>query len=83
MSGWVQGWIIGAMVVLVVVVLLVLMIRGATRVAGKAEDILAALDEAKVNTLALWAVDDTNQVAARIVAAATSAREHLASKAAS
>lgn len=82
-SGWVQGWIIGAAVVVIVVVLLLLMIRGAARAAGKAEDIFAALEDAQVNTLALWAVDDTNQVATRIVAAATSAREHLASKAVS
>lgn len=74
---------IGAAVVVIVVVLLLLMIRGAARAAGKVENILAALDEAKVNTLPLWAVDDTNQVATRIVAAATSAREYLASKAAS
>lgn len=83
MSGWVLAWLIGAAVVVIVVVLLLLMIRGAARVAGKAEAIIAALDEAQVNTLALWAVDDTNQVATRIVAAATSAREYLASKAAS
>jgi len=81
MSGWVLGWLIGAGVVMIVVVLLLLMIRGAAKAAEKAEAILAALDEAKVNTLPLWAVDDTNQVATRIVDAATSAREYLASSA--
>lgn len=81
MNGWVQGWIVAAVVVVVVVALLLLMIRGVTRVARKAEDILEALDAAKVNTLPLWQVDTTNQVASRIVAAATAAREHLASKA--
>ncbi|MDQ3738636.1 MAG: hypothetical protein M3337_05650 [Actinomycetota bacterium] len=81
MSGWVLGWIIGAAVVVVVVVLLLLLIRGATRAAEKAEAILGALDEAKVNTLPLWEVDTTNQVATRIVVAATAAREYLASKA--
>lgn len=83
MSGWVQGWIIGTAVVVIVVVLLMLMIRGATRAAGKAEDILAALDSAEVNTLPLWEVDTTNQVAGRIVKAATDAREYLAAQAGS
>lgn len=81
MSGWVLGWMIGAGVVVIVVVLLLLMIQGAARAAGKAEEVLAALDEAKVNTSPLWAVDTTNQVATRIVGAATSAREYLASQA--
>jgi uncharacterized SAM-binding protein YcdF (DUF218 family) len=80
-SGWVLGWIIGGAVVVIVVVLLLLMIQGAARAAAKAEAVLAALDDAKVNTLPLWEVDATNQVATRIVAAATAAREHLASKA--
>ena len=81
MSGWVVGWIIGGVVVVVVVTLLLLMIQGASRAAQKAEAVLAALDEAKVNTLPLWEVDTTNQVAGRIVAAATDAREFLASQA--
>ncbi|MEO7398335.1 MAG: hypothetical protein ABIW84_07215 [Ilumatobacteraceae bacterium] len=82
MNGWVIGWIIACAVVVVVVLLLLLMIQGASRTAAKAESVLAALDVAKVNTLPLWAVDTTNQVAGRIVAAATSAREYLASQAA-
>lgn len=81
MSGWVIGWMIGALVVVIVVVLLLLMIRGAARAAAKAEAIVAALDKAEANTAPLWAVDTTNQVAGRIVAAATAAREHLAAKA--
>jgi len=76
-SGWVLGWIIGAGVVVVVVTLLLLMIRGAARAARKAEDILAALKEARVNTAALWAVGETNEAAGRIVAAATAARGAL------
>jgi len=79
MSGWVIGWLVGAAVVVVVVVLLLLMIRGASRAAGKAEAILAALNEAEANTAPLWAVDTTNDVAGRIVGAATAAREYLAS----
>lgn len=80
MNGWILGWIIGGAVVVVVVVLLLLLIQGAARAAAKAEAVLAALDEAKVNTLPLWEVDTTNQVASRIVVAATAARQFLASK---
>ena len=83
MNGWVIGWIVGSVVVVVVVMLLLLMIQGAARTAAKAESVLAALDVAKVNTQPLWAVDATNQVAGRIVAAATAAREYLASQAVS
>ncbi len=81
MSGWVVGWAIGAIVVVLVVALLVLMIRGAARAAGKAEEIVSALGDARANTAGLWQLDGTNQTAARIVAAATAAREHLESKA--
>ncbi len=81
MSGWVVGWAIGAIVVVLVVALLVLMIRGALQAAGKAEDIVAALGDAQANTAGLWQLDATNQVASRIVAAATAARGHLEAKA--
>lgn len=80
MSGWAIGFTVGAVVVVIVVVLLVLMIAGARRVAGKAEAILAALNQARDNTYGLWAVADTNAAASRIVAAATSAREALAAR---
>lgn len=83
MNGWVLGWAIGLVVVAVVVILLVLMIIGASRAAAKAEAILAALQDARDNTEGLWQLDATNQVADRIIDAATSAREHLASKVAS
>ncbi len=81
MSGWVLGWAIGAAVVVLVVALLALMIRGAARAAAKAEDIVAALGDARANTAGLWELDVTNQTASRIVAAATAAREHLQSTA--
>lgn len=77
MSGWVLAWIIGAGVVVIVVTLLLLMIRGAARAAAKAEDILVALEDARQNTAALWAVGETNESAQRIVAAAASARVAL------
>lgn len=77
MSGWVLGWIIGAVVVVVVVALLLLLIRGASRAADKAEAIVAALEDTRANTAALWKVADTDAAAGRIVAGATAAREQL------
>lgn len=81
MSGWAIGFAVGAAVVVVVVVLLLLMIVGARRVAAKAEDILAALEQARLNTHGLWDVATTNATAERIVVAAAGAREALAGEA--
>lgn len=80
MTGWVVGYAIGVTIVLVVVVLLLLLIIGAHQIAGKAEEILAALHDARANTEGLWAVGDTNTTANRIVAAATKARGALEAK---
>lgn len=79
-NGWVLGLSVALVVVAVVVVLLVSLIILASRTAEKAEAILAALDDARANTLALWDFDTTNQTATRIVVAATAAREYLATK---
>lgn len=79
-AGWVIGLTVALVLVAVVVVLLVLMIIGASRAAQKAEAILAALQDARDNTEGLWLLVDTNEVAGRIVGAATAAREHLAAK---
>jgi len=81
LNGWVLGWTIGLVVVAVVVTLLVLMIVLASRAAAKAEAILAALHDARDNTEGMWQLDATNQVADRIIASATAAREHLAGRA--
>ncbi len=80
MIGWVVGYAIGVTIVVVVVVLLLLLIIGARRIAGKAEEILAALHDARDNTAGLWAVADTNAAAERIVAAAATARGALEGK---
>lgn len=74
MDGWVLGFAVGAAVALIVVVLLLLMIRGAKRVLGKAEAILAALHAARDNTAGLWELPATNAAVGRIVDAATDAR---------
>jgi hypothetical protein len=77
MNGWVLGFAIGGVVALAVVVLLLLLIRGARRVLGKAEAILAALHAARDNTAGLWELPDTNATVGRIVTAATDARVAL------
>lgn len=77
MSGWAIGFAIGGVVVVVVVALLLAMIVGARNVAAKAEQILAALYDARDNTQPLWKVSATNATAARIVASATDARKVL------
>jgi hypothetical protein len=77
MNGWVLGFIIGGVVALAVVILLLLMIRGARRVLGKAEAILAALHAARDNTAGLWELPTTNAAVGRIVEAATDARVAL------
>lgn len=80
MGGWIVGWLIGLVVVLAVVGLLATMIRSAGRAGVKAGNILAALEEGRNNTAALWSVDATNKTARRITNAATAARLHLESK---
>lgn len=80
MTGWVIGWVVGGIVVALVVALLLLMIRGASRAGTKAGNILSALEAARDNTAPLWEVNTTNRTIDRVTAAATAAREHLASK---
>ena len=77
MNGWILGYVIGAVVVVIVVVLLLLMIRGARRVAGKAEAIVGALNDVRDNTEPLWQLGATVKTAERIVAAAADARTSL------
>lgn len=80
-NGWYIGWGIGLVVVLLVVALLLLMIRGASRAAVKAQSIVDALAQSKVNTDPLWEVNTTNKTIGRITKSATDAREYLAAKA--
>jgi len=77
LSGWILGYLIGAVVVVVVVVVLLLMIRGASRTAGKAEAVLAGLNDARDGTAGLWQLGATVSTAERVVAAAADARASL------
>ena len=60
LTGWYVGYVI-ALVVLVVVVVLVAMILGlARRIGVQALRVTEALDEGRINTLALWDVAKVN-----------------------
>lgn len=74
MNGWILGYIIGAAVVVVVVAVLLTMIVLARRVVGKAEAIVVGLHAARDGTAPIRDLQETTQVARRIVSAATEAR---------
>lgn len=77
MNGWLLGYAIGAVVAAVVVAVLLAMIRGARRTAERAEAVLAALQDTRDGTAALWSVGTTVATAERIVASAALARAVL------
>ncbi|HVL03800.1 MAG TPA: hypothetical protein VM386_05115 [Acidimicrobiales bacterium] len=77
LSGWYVGYVI-ALVVLVVVVVLVGMILGlARRIGVQALTATQALDEGRINTLALWDVDKINGGIRSIISSAEEARMAL------
>lgn len=77
---WFIGYAIGIAVVAVVVLLLVILITLAKRIAGKAEQIVGALEVARENTAPLWEVQRTNLTIERITEDAGNARTVLQSK---
>ena len=77
MRGWIVGWVIGASVVVVAATLLVTIIAFCRRIVGQAEDITRALDSARENTNALFAVTSTNAAVASITADLRAVREGL------
>ncbi len=77
LSGWYVGYVI-ALVVLVVVVILVATILGlARRIGVQALAVIEAIDEGRVNTLALWEVDKINGGLREITRSAEEARTAL------
>ncbi len=77
LTGWYVGFIIGALTITVVVVL-VGAILGLARIIGRqAVDITTALDESRVNTMALWDVDLVNRSIVGINRNAAKARAAL------
>lgn len=77
LSGWYVGYFI-ALVVLVIVVLLVGIILGlARRIGVQALAATEGLDQARINTLALWDVDKINGGVRSIIGSAETARAAL------
>lgn len=77
LSGWYVGYVI-ALVVLVVVVILVATILGlARRIGVQALAAIEAVDDGRINTLALWEVDKINGGLREIVRSAEEARSVL------
>ena len=77
LSGWYVGYVI-ALVILVVVVILVATILGlARRIGVQALAVIEAIDEGRINTLALWEVDKINGGLREIVRSAEEARTAL------
>jgi hypothetical protein len=63
---WIVGWGAGVVVVLVAAALLLAIIALGRRIAGQAEDIVAALDGATENTGALFDITRVNLAIDRI-----------------
>lgn len=77
LSGWYVGYVL-ALVVLVIVVILVGVILGlARRIGVQALAATEALDQGRVNTLALWDVDRINGGIRSIISSAEEARAEL------
>ncbi len=77
LSGWYVGYVI-ALVVLVIVVLLVGTILGlARRIGVQALGVNEALDQGRINTLALWDLDKVNGGVRSIIGSAEEARAAL------
>ena len=61
LTGWYVGLSMAAVVVAVVVVLVAIILGLARRISVQARSITGALNQARVNTLALWDVDKVNE----------------------
>ena len=61
LTGWYVGLSIAAIVVAIVVVLVAIILGLARRISTQARAITGALNQARINTLALWDVDKVNE----------------------
>lgn len=59
-SWWIVGWVLGVVVVAIAALLLVAIIALGRRVVAQADDITAALDGTRKNTVGLFDVTRTN-----------------------
>ncbi|HSH58387.1 MAG TPA: hypothetical protein VK988_01870 [Acidimicrobiales bacterium] len=77
LTGWFVGLTIAGVVVAVVVVLVAIILGLARRISVQARAITGALNQARVNTLALWDVDKVNEGIRLTIAHAERARASL------
>ena len=77
LTGWYVGYVIAAVVIAIVVILVAIILALARRIGVQADQITSALDEARVNTLALWDVDKINGSVRSITRSAQEARALL------
>ncbi len=77
LTGWYVGLTIGAVVVAAVVVLVAIILGLARRISVQARQITGGLNQARVNTLALWDVDKLNEALRSTARHASDARAAL------
>ena len=77
LTGWYVGYVITAVVITIVVVFVAIILSLASRIGVQADQITAALDEARINTLPLWDVDKINGGVRSITQSAKEARMML------
>lgn len=75
--GWYLGLVIAFAVIVVVVVIVASILTLAARINSQAQEGTRALDVGRSNTLPLWDVEQTNNSARNILAAAQAARGRL------
>ena len=76
LSYWTIGLVLAAVVVVVVVALLLAILATARRILRAAVRALHAVERIRGNTLPLWDLTTTNQVAGDLLAGARSIRRH-------
>ena len=72
-----MGYAIAAVIITVVVILVGIILALARRIGVQAQEVTAALDEARINTLPLWEVDKINTGVRSIIRSAEQARQVL------
>ncbi len=77
LTGWYVGYAITAVIITVVVILVGIILALARRIGVQAQEVTAALDEARINTLPLWEVDKINTGVRSIIRSAEQARQVL------
>lgn len=75
-TNWTIGVGLAAVVVIIAAILLILVWRAAQRISTLAMTALALVKQIKENTAVIWALEDTNKTALKILADARSIRDH-------